>query len=154
MIGSLRLGTVNKYTKFHGIKYVQRCIFTKKCSVNENYFKTWTPDNAYIFGLLCADGCVYKHHKSSKYRVSLQSSCLERNYTLNLVSLMESTYKTGIYKGFKHCVCLHTMNSHNECKKDVFLENLINLDGLQQFPHKIQQFFLILFWDILMAMDT
>lgn len=31
----------------------------RKYHINQDYFKTWSHDMAYIFGLWCADGCIY-----------------------------------------------------------------------------------------------
>lgn len=46
----------------------------RKYNINQDYFKTWTPNMAYIFGFWCADGCIYNGrcfditiHKKDKY---------------------------------------------------------------------------------------
>lgn len=31
----------------------------RKWHINQDFFKTWTNDMAYVFGLWCADGCIY-----------------------------------------------------------------------------------------------
>ena len=46
----------------------------RKYNINQDYFKTWSRNMAYIFGLWCADGCIYGGkmfditlHKKDKY---------------------------------------------------------------------------------------
>lgn len=46
----------------------------RKYNINQDYFKTWSSDMAYIFGLWCADGCIYGNkmfditlHRKDKY---------------------------------------------------------------------------------------
>lgn len=46
----------------------------RKYNINQDYFKTWTRNMAYTFGLWCADGCIYGGkmfditlHKKDKY---------------------------------------------------------------------------------------
>lgn len=38
--------------------------------INENFFSSWSPEMAYILGLLITDGCISKS-KNSSYRISL-----------------------------------------------------------------------------------
>lgn len=33
----------------------------RKYDVNENYFKIWTPNMAYVLGVIASDGCVYNN---------------------------------------------------------------------------------------------
>ena len=47
---------------------------SRKYHINQDYFKTWSPNMAYIFGFWCADGCIYNGrlfditvHKKDKY---------------------------------------------------------------------------------------
>ena len=46
----------------------------RKYSINQDYFKTWSRNMAYVFGFWCADGCIYNGkmfditlHKKDKY---------------------------------------------------------------------------------------
>lgn len=48
----------------------------RKWSINQDYFKTWSHNMAYIFGFWCADGCIYSGkifditaHKKDKYLI-------------------------------------------------------------------------------------
>lgn len=47
---------------------------SRKYNINQDFFKTWSRDMAYIFGFWCADGCIYGGkmfditlHKKDKY---------------------------------------------------------------------------------------
>ena len=47
---------------------------SRRYNINQDYFKTWSRDMAYIFGLWCADGCIYRGttfditlHKKDRY---------------------------------------------------------------------------------------
>lgn len=47
---------------------------TRKWHINQDYFKTWSPNMAYVLGLWYADGCIYRGrmfditlHKKDKY---------------------------------------------------------------------------------------
>ncbi|MFH0764063.1 MAG: LAGLIDADG family homing endonuclease [Candidatus Omnitrophota bacterium] len=51
--------------------------------INDNFFSKWSPDMAYIFGLLMADGCLSRV-KNGSYRISL---------CLNDKDLLESVAK-------------------------------------------------------------
>ena len=31
----------------------------RKWNINQDYFKTWSHNMAYVFGFWCADGCIY-----------------------------------------------------------------------------------------------
>ena len=70
------------------------------------FFLKRTPDNAYIFGYLCADGCIHLT-QNKKYKICLGSACFEGKY-------MQSTYKTGLIKpstNNKHCKYSHHIYS-------------------------------------------
>ena len=47
---------------------------SRKYNINQDYFKKWSRNMAYIFGFWCADGCIYSGrcfditlHKKDKY---------------------------------------------------------------------------------------
>lgn len=40
-------------------KSIQQSLNARKYHINQDYFKTWSRNMAYIFGLWCADGCIY-----------------------------------------------------------------------------------------------
>ena len=61
----------------------------RKYFINQDYFKTWSRNMAYIFGLWCADGCIYGGkmfditlHKKDKY--ILKQIAKELKYEGNL----------------------------------------------------------------------
>lgn len=50
----------------------------RKYNINQDYFKTWSRNMAYVFGLWCADGCIYGGkmfditlHKKDKYLLKM-----------------------------------------------------------------------------------
>lgn len=56
----------------------------RKYNINQDFFKTWTRDMAYIFGFWCADGCIYNGkmfditiHKKDKYIIKKIAEKLE-----------------------------------------------------------------------------
>lgn len=55
--------------------------------VNENYFKKWNPDMAYILGLWFADGNIYRN----RFSITLQSK--DRDLLLLIKKRMGSTHK-------------------------------------------------------------
>ena len=97
------------YAFFQTRGYLTR---TPVCTVNHQFFKTWTPENAYIFGFLCADGCITANAKREQLHVKLQSSCKEGEYISKLAAKMHSTYKVSLTKDRKHCCCSTTFGSH------------------------------------------
>lgn len=57
---------------------------SRKYHINQDYFKTWSRNMAYIFGFWCADGCIYKGrmfditiHKKDKYIIKKIAEELE-----------------------------------------------------------------------------
>ena len=73
-----------------------QCRFKHTCSVNEQFFEKWSKNNAYIIGLLFADGCVCESKKG--FQLSLVSSCKEAKFVENIAKKMESTHNIGLYK--------------------------------------------------------
>lgn len=43
-----------------------------KTNINHNYFKTWTPNMAYIVGFIYADGCIHSREYDKGYAVSIK----------------------------------------------------------------------------------
>lgn len=69
----------------------------RKYRINDNYFKKWSPNMAYILGFWFADGCLSKYnvfsihlHKKNKYLLELFSQEMESNYPL--YSCMDGKY--------------------------------------------------------------
>lgn len=56
----------------------------RKYNINQDYFKTWSRNMAYVFGFWCADGCIYRErvfditiHKKDKYLIKQIAKELE-----------------------------------------------------------------------------
>ena len=70
------------------------------CAINEAFFSSWSPDMAYILGLMMTDGCISRT-KNGSYRISL---CLnDRDLLLEVARTMgsahtitDSKYQKGI----------------------------------------------------------
>ena len=63
--------------------------------VNENFFKKWSPEMAYVLGYFTADGCMFINPRGSQY-VSFISTDPELIYKVR--KLMNSEHKIGIPK--------------------------------------------------------
>lgn len=66
----------------------------RKWRINQDYFKTWTPNMAYIFGFWCANGCIYRGkmfditiHKKDKYL--LKQIAQELEYEGNIMDYVD-----------------------------------------------------------------
>jgi hypothetical protein len=74
-----------------------------KYKINHSYFdKINTEEKAYIFGFLCADGCVSKK-SSSELRVALQSRDQEIIQKIKAKLKSNSPVKNYSYKGKQYC---------------------------------------------------
>lgn len=70
------------------------------CAINEAFFSSWSPEMAYIVGLLMTDGCISKT-KNGSYRISL---CLNDGDLLKKIAetlgsdhtITESKYQKGL----------------------------------------------------------
>lgn len=73
----------------------------KYCCINDSFFSVWSPEMAYVFGLLITDGCLSKV-KNSSYRISL---CLNDADLLKCVAkamgsdraMQQSKHQEGLY---------------------------------------------------------
>ena len=66
---------------------------TKK--INQDFFKKWSSDMAYVLGFFVADGCITlsKGRKSNPYMFNITSKDLEHLYNIN--KALSSDYKIG-----------------------------------------------------------
>lgn len=62
----------------------------RKWHINQNYFKTWSPNMAYILGLWFADGCIYR---DKMFDITLHA---KDKYILNRIS-KELGYEGNLY---------------------------------------------------------
>src|SRR3990167_7600233 len=60
----------------------------RKYKVNDDFFKVWSHESAYVLGLIASDGCISKDLK----RLEFKQSEKDRELLENLVILLESTY--------------------------------------------------------------
>lgn len=60
---------IRAYCKFHKIPFKKLDSYShhRKYNVNFDFFKTWSHNMAYIFGLWCADGCIFHKEETGTY---------------------------------------------------------------------------------------
>lgn len=133
----------NKYTKKqiknycdnHGLKYkkmtpIERSEIMRKVQkkqrkqiqVNHDYFKTWSRNMAYIFGLWCADGYI-RNNKKSGYYFSIKLHKNDKYLLQQILDEMQSKHK--IYD-----------NKDNSCHfvigSKTIVNDIVNLGGIEQ----------------------
>src|SRR3989344_7833868 len=57
--------------------------------INQDFFKTWTPQMAYVLGFTCADGCV--HGRTLSWELS-NKYLSDKNILINFNKVMNSNY--------------------------------------------------------------
>ena len=67
----------------------------ERVPVNEEFFKKWSPEMAYVLGYFTADGCMFINPRGSRY-VLFTSTDRELIYKIRI--LLESKHKIGIQK--------------------------------------------------------
>ncbi|MBU4485033.1 LAGLIDADG family homing endonuclease, partial [bacterium] len=68
--------------------------------VNEKFFDKWTPESAYIFGLLMADGTITVNPRGSRY---VEFVSIDKELVNNLKYLLDSDHKISIKKKPSDC---------------------------------------------------
>ena len=82
-----------------------------KLSVNHNYFKDWTIDNAYILGYIFADGCLHQT-KTGAWKLQLGCWCVDQRLIIDIANKIDSNYKLGLYNTSNpHCQMHHHIQS-------------------------------------------
>lgn len=79
--------------------------------INHDYFKTWSRDMAYIFGLWCADG--YMSSKNHNYHFSIKLHKNDKYLLQKILNVMQS--KHNIYE-----------NKDNSCLFDIGSKTIVN----------------------------
>ena len=93
--------------------------------IDEDFFKTWTPEMAYIFGLWIADGNMYEKYKSFSF--------VSKDY--DLINLIKSKLKSE--HKVSRCNNAFQLNIHNK----IIYNDLLKLGGVPakslviQFPN-------------------
>lgn len=82
-------------------------VFRKEYSVNEDFFKKWTPEMAYVFGFICSDGCVH----SNRNCCSLHLHKKDLHIVEHIRSVMESNNPIHVYRDS----CYLRINSKTLC---------------------------------------
>jgi hypothetical protein len=90
---------------------------SKKYYFNEDFFKTWSHDMAYILGFWFADGCI---KGGNRFTISQHKD--DRYLLEKILISMESNYKISIYKN---------MATLNICSRDI-VEDIKSLGGTER----------------------
>ena len=65
-----------------------------KCTpINYDYFKKWSANMAYIFGLWCADGNIYHNDKNNMWSFSIKLKSEDEYLLQNILNEMSSEHK-------------------------------------------------------------
>jgi hypothetical protein len=75
--------------------------------VNEDFFKTWSHEMAFILGLICSDGHVSQKHDGNRVGITLHKD--DRYLIQDIYNAMESTHK--VYRT-KNVAILNIENKH------------------------------------------
>ena len=71
------------------------------CYVDENFFKNWTPEMAYVLGFFAADGCLTVNHKRGNKYIEFTST--DYDIIEKIKTALKSDHKIGIRLGKKNC---------------------------------------------------
>jgi len=71
--------------------------FTKH--INQDFFKKWTSEMAYVLGYIIADGCITVSRERKKHPFSLNVTSAEKKNLLRIKRALESEHKIGIKYG-------------------------------------------------------
>lgn len=66
-------------------------LYVKQDTVNENYFKTWTPDMAYILGFIFADGNIAWNPEKAYRALTITVAAKDKVHLEKMRILLEST---------------------------------------------------------------
>lgn len=89
--------------------------------INHDYFKTWSRNMAYIFGLWCADGYIGTQNKGYQFSIKLHKN--DKYLLQQILNEMKSEHK--IYENKENCCCF-TISS-----KTIY-NDIINLGGCER----------------------
>ena len=103
----------------------------RKYEVNDNFFKKWSHDMAYVFGLWFADGSIIKTKNSNTYIFNITQYKDDKYLLENILKIMQSNYP--VYKN-RNCFFIN-INS------PILVEDITKLGGKYRksldckFPH-------------------
>lgn len=103
----------------------------RKYKVNDNFFKKWSHNMAYVFGLWFADGSIIKTKKSNTYIFNITQHQKDKYLLDNIAKIIESTYP--VYKN-RSC-CFLQINSKTIVKDIIKLGGKYRKSLDCNFPH-------------------
>ncbi|WP_282034573.1 LAGLIDADG family homing endonuclease [Metabacillus indicus] len=115
-LAGVTAGSIRNILSKHDVEMRPRGSWKRKYSLNEDYFKMWTPNMAYILGFILADGTIAK---------GTQSVIIAQKET-EILERIKNEFKTvqPLYKNEKTGVFLLNLNSK------ILKKDLIELHGV------------------------
>lgn len=110
------------FSDWLGTKNIRGCL--RKYKVNDNFFKIWTPDMAYVLGFWWADGYMRKRVSGSSfiYGFGLCQQTKDKYILKKILNAMGSNNPICIPKSRPDC-------SHFEINSKIIFDDLIALGG-------------------------
>lgn len=102
--------------------------------INQDFFKTWSPNMAYVLGYVAADGCIH----ASKDRINsliFNITSKDRSHLEKIKKVLESEYKISAkFNGTKTGGVAY----HIQVRNNTICNDLMNLGINQRKTHTIQ----------------
>lgn len=94
----------------------------RRCTVNENFFDSWSYDMAYIFGFWCADGCISRR----KDGVKVFNLCVHKKDKKLLEEIKEAMESNSPIRENKHNMAAIYINN------EAIYDSIIRLGGTEK----------------------
>lgn len=77
------------------------------CCVNHSFFKTWTPNMAYILGFIATDGCLSPNN-------GIKITSVNEEILIKISQEMQSTYKIGAHSAGAKQIQIYSEEIYND----------------------------------------
>lgn len=102
--------------------------------INQDFFKTWSPNMAYVLGYVSADGCIHSS-KDRKDSYILNITSKDKSHLVKIKNVLESEYKISTkFNGTKTGGVAY----HIQVRNNTICNDLINLGIHQRKTHTLQ----------------
>lgn len=121
----------------------------RKHFVDSTYFSKWSPNMAYIVGLICADGCIYNGNRNSG-KISITLHTKDR-YLLEQIALEVKT-DIGVVHDRSDCKCSEMVIYNKEMYNDLIKLGLspnksLTLSWINELPNDLLSHFIRGYFD-------